>query len=227
MRRDRLGYTNKVLACSGRTTRGTKTGGEWSDVDWVRIRRLATVTALLSALGLVACGGGGGELRGDGAEVRPEQGRHDHGLERLHSRRARDRRLRQHDQDFESCPNVHVDSVEGVNNDKIVAAIHGGDAPDVALSFCVRRHGAFWWLQRLDRFARRTSTGTTSASTRSRRQSCTYAEYNGTRCAMPLLADVYGLYYNKDLFQAGRPEGAAEDDLPARPLREEADPEFR
>ena len=29
-----------------------------------------------------------------------------------------------------------------------------------------------------------------------------YTEYKGTRCAMPMLADVYGLYYNKDLLQA-------------------------
>ncbi len=29
-----------------------------------------------------------------------------------------------------------------------------------------------------------------------------YTEYEGTRCAMPMLADVYGLYYNKDLLAA-------------------------
>src|SRR6202008_2198900 len=27
-----------------------------------------------------------------------------------------------------------------------------------------------------------------------------YTQYNGTRCALPLLADTYGLYYNKALF---------------------------
>lgn len=29
-----------------------------------------------------------------------------------------------------------------------------------------------------------------------------YTEYKGTRCSMPILADVYGLYYNKDLLAA-------------------------
>jgi multiple sugar transport system substrate-binding protein len=28
----------------------------------------------------------------------------------------------------------------------------------------------------------------------------TYTEYQGKRCALPMLADTYGLYYNKDLF---------------------------
>jgi multiple sugar transport system substrate-binding protein len=32
----------------------------------------------------------------------------------------------------------------------------------------------------------------------------TYTQYKGKRCALPMLADTYGLYYNKDLFkQAG------------------------
>src|SRR4030095_9840933 len=28
-----------------------------------------------------------------------------------------------------------------------------------------------------------------------------YTQYKGTRCALPLLADTYGLYYNKALFK--------------------------
>ena len=28
-----------------------------------------------------------------------------------------------------------------------------------------------------------------------------YTQYKGKRCALPLLADVYGFYYNKDLFK--------------------------
>lgn len=30
-----------------------------------------------------------------------------------------------------------------------------------------------------------------------------YTAYKGTQCSMPMLADVYGLYYNKDLLKAG------------------------
>ena len=29
-----------------------------------------------------------------------------------------------------------------------------------------------------------------------------YTQYEGKRCALPLLADDYGLYYNKKLFKA-------------------------
>ena len=29
-----------------------------------------------------------------------------------------------------------------------------------------------------------------------------YTQYNGKRCALPLLADTYGLYYNRELFEA-------------------------
>ncbi|MGO7983476.1 extracellular solute-binding protein, partial [Rhizobium johnstonii] len=29
-----------------------------------------------------------------------------------------------------------------------------------------------------------------------------YTEFNGVRCSMPVLADVYGLYYNKPLLAA-------------------------
>ena len=30
-----------------------------------------------------------------------------------------------------------------------------------------------------------------------------YTQYEGKRCAMPFLADAYGLYYNKDLMPKG------------------------
>ena len=100
-------------------------------------------------------------------------------------------------------PNVNVDSVGGVNDDKIVAAIRGGNAPDVTLSFTPTtsapsaRSGA--WID-----LSRTSSATTSTSTSFPQAVQDYTEYKGTRCAMPLLADVYGLYYNKDMLDAGR-----------------------
>ena len=40
-----------------------------------------------------------------------------------------------------------------------------------------------------------------------------YTQFEGTRCALPMLADVYGLYYNKDMLAQGGHQGAAEDDL--------------
>src|SRR3989442_12949625 len=36
----------------------------------------------------------------------------------------------------------------------------------------------------------------------SRKTSQYYTQYKGKRCALPLLADVYGFYYNKKMFKA-------------------------
>ena len=46
--------------------------------------------------------------------------------------------------DFEAKhPGIHVKVIGGTNDDKIVAAIRGGNAPDVAQSFSSDNTGAF------------------------------------------------------------------------------------
>ena len=40
-----------------------------------------------------------------------------------------------------------------------------------------------------------------------------YTQYKGKRCALPLLADVYGFYYNKTLFKKAGLTAPAEDDV--------------
>ena len=40
-----------------------------------------------------------------------------------------------------------------------------------------------------------------------------YTQYKGMRCALPLLADVYGLYYNKTMLKAAGLTSPAEDDV--------------
>ena len=50
-----------------------------------------------------------------------------------------------------------------------------------------------------------------------------YTEFNGTRCAMPMLADVYGLYYNKKLLADAGYTRATEDGLRADRDGQEAD----
>jgi multiple sugar transport system substrate-binding protein len=101
--------------------------------------------------------------------------------------------------DFEKVhPNVQVKVVAGVNDEKIVAAVRGGNAPDVALSFSSDNTGAFCssgaWID-LQPYIDRDNVDINQFPPAVRE----YTEYQGTRCAMPLLADVYGLYYNKDL----------------------------
>ena len=50
-----------------------------------------------------------------------------------------------------------------------------------------------------------------------------YTQYAGTRCALPLLADAYGFYYNKAALQEGGAQPAAAHARGADHLREEAD----
>src|SRR6476469_838638 len=110
-------------------------------------------------------------------------------------------------------PNVTVDVLGSINDDKIVAAIRAGNAPDVASSFNSYDVGIYCgtggWI---DLSSKLKSSGiplsTFPAATNY------YTQFGGKKCALPLLADTYGLYYNKDQFNAagigGPPKTIAE-----------------
>ena len=100
-------------------------------------------------------------------------------------------------------PDIHVNVTAGQDDAKMLQAISSGKGPDVGLSYSTDIVGKFcssgaWrdlspYLERdqvdLDQFP---------ATVRA------YTSYHDRRCAMPFLADVYGLYYNKTLLrQAG------------------------
>jgi multiple sugar transport system substrate-binding protein len=98
-------------------------------------------------------------------------------------------------------PSVTVDVLGSINDDKIVAAIRAGNAPDVASSFNSYDVGIYCgtggWI---DLSSKLKSSGiplsTFPAATNY------YTQYGGKKCALPLLADTYGLYYNRDQFRA-------------------------
>jgi len=100
-----------------------------------------------------------------------------------------------------SHPNVQVNVVGGINDNKIVAAIRAGNAPDVVSSFNSYNVGTYCksggWI---DLTSLMSQSGIKAqafpAATRY------YTAFDGKRCALPLLADTYGLYYNKALFKA-------------------------
>jgi multiple sugar transport system substrate-binding protein len=101
--------------------------------------------------------------------------------------------------DFERAnPGVKVKVVGGINDDKIVAAIRGGNAPDVAQSFTSDNTGAFCpsgaWID-LGPYMKKDGIDDSIFPTAPRE----YTEFEGKRCALPMLADTYGLYYNKTL----------------------------
>lgn len=98
-------------------------------------------------------------------------------------------------------PNITVKNQGSQDDDKITQAIRGGNPPDVAISFSTDNMGQFCssgaW-QNLKPYLERDKVDLAQipAATRS------YTEFKGTRCAMPMLADVYGMYYNKAMFAA-------------------------
>jgi multiple sugar transport system substrate-binding protein len=100
-----------------------------------------------------------------------------------------------------SHPNVQVSVVGSINDNKIVAAIRAGNAPDVVSSFNSYNVGTYCatggWID-LTSLLKQSgiSASTFPAATRY------YTQFGGKRCALPLLADTYGLYYNKALFKA-------------------------
>ncbi len=98
---------------------------------------------------------------------------------------------------------VDVKLVGGINDNKIVAAIRAGNAPDVVSSFNSYNVGIYCgtggWIDLTSRLKKDgIDANDFPPATRY------YTQYGGKRCALPLLADTYGLYYNKTLFkQAG------------------------
>jgi len=98
-------------------------------------------------------------------------------------------------------PSVKVTAVSDINDDKIIAAIRSGDVPDVVSSFASSNVGSYCssggWVD-LGPFLKKSHVDTKQFPA----ASLYYTQYNGVRCALPLLADDIGLYYNKTLFRA-------------------------
>ncbi|HET6825827.1 MAG TPA: extracellular solute-binding protein, partial [Amnibacterium sp.] len=96
-------------------------------------------------------------------------------------------------------PNITITNVGNQDDDKITQSIRGGTAPDVAISFSTDDIGQYCSsgaFQDLSSYISRDKVDLTQIPQASR----DYTTYKGKRCAMPLLADVYGLYYNKAMF---------------------------
>lgn len=98
-----------------------------------------------------------------------------------------------------SHPTITVKTVGGISDDKIVAAIRGGNAPDVTQSFTADNAGSFCstgaWIDLAPYMKKDHISASMFPSA-----AAYYTQFKGTRCALPMLADDYGLYYNKTLF---------------------------
>ncbi|ELP63160.1 ABC transporter substrate-binding protein [Streptomyces turgidiscabies] len=100
-------------------------------------------------------------------------------------------------------PNIHVNVVGNMTDDKMNQALRAGGskAPDVISSFTTNGVGKFCSSGALvDLNPLFKKSGIDPATTFPKAMSG-YTQFDGNRCAVPLLGDAYGLYYNKTAFK--------------------------
>jgi len=101
-------------------------------------------------------------------------------------------------------PNIHVKAVGNITDDKINQALRAGgsSAPDVVSSFTTDNVGQFCTSGAfVDLTSFMADSDIDPAATFPPAQ-LEYTQYDGNQCALPLLSDAYGLYYNKEMFAA-------------------------
>ncbi|MGV9299037.1 extracellular solute-binding protein [Amycolatopsis sp. NPDC003676] len=98
-------------------------------------------------------------------------------------------------------PNITIKHEGNQDDDKLTQSIRGGNPPDVAISFYTDNLGAWCStgsFQDLKPYIERDKIDLEQIPQAVR----DYTSYQGKRCAMPMLADVYGFFYNKTQFAA-------------------------
>lgn len=101
-------------------------------------------------------------------------------------------------------PNIKVKVVGNINDDKLNQALRAGGSsgPDVVSSFTTSNVGKFCssgaFLD-LKPFIEKSKLDLDAIVPE---PMLDYTQFEGTRCALPLLGDAYGLYYDKDAFEA-------------------------
>jgi multiple sugar transport system substrate-binding protein len=104
--------------------------------------------------------------------------------------------------DFQAThPKIKVKVKSAQDDGTMTQAIGAGKGPDVGLSYSTDIVGKFCasgaWIN-LNTYLQKDQIDVNKMPPAVRQ----YTEFRGTRCAMPALADAYGLYYNKDMFDA-------------------------
>ncbi|WP_420033690.1 ABC transporter substrate-binding protein [Streptomyces sp. cg28] len=100
-------------------------------------------------------------------------------------------------------PNIHVQSTGNVSDATVNQALRAGgdEAPDVVSSFTTNNVGQYcdsgMWAD-LDPFMKKTGLDKDKTFPKALLD---YTSYDGNQCALPLLADAFGMYYNKDAFK--------------------------
>jgi multiple sugar transport system substrate-binding protein len=101
-----------------------------------------------------------------------------------------------------SRPNVTIRAIRAMDDERIIQGIRGGNGPDVAVSFTTDNVGQFCasgaWRD-LTPYLASSRIDLAATFPRALRE---YTSFEGRQCALPLLADTYGLYYNRRLLAA-------------------------
>jgi len=104
----------------------------------------------------------------------------------------------------EANPNIHVKAVGNITDDKINQALRAGgsSAPDVVSSFTTDNVGQFCTSGAFEDLTPFMAESDLDPAATFPPAQLEYTQYQGNQCALPLLSDAYGLYYNKDMFAA-------------------------
>ncbi|MGI5487552.1 extracellular solute-binding protein [Microtetraspora malaysiensis] len=102
-------------------------------------------------------------------------------------------------------PWITVKATKAIQDDQILQAVRGGNPPDVALSFTTDSVAQFCKAGIFQDLNPYLTAGKIDPATLFPKVIAEYTQYEGKRCVMPMLADTYGLYYNKKLMKGQQP----------------------
>jgi multiple sugar transport system substrate-binding protein len=168
---------------------------------WTR-RRIGAVTAIAAAAAMVLAGCSGGSSDGDGfADSAPESLSGTISLWHFFTDREA-AAIESVVGDFEKAnPDVKVEIHAGQDDEKLAKKLATGTDIDVAISGSTDSVGLFCSsgsFRDLDPVIKRDGVDMSQFTDVAK----AYTAFDGKQCALPMLADAYGLYYNTDLLQA-------------------------
>lgn len=98
-------------------------------------------------------------------------------------------------------PWMTVKHVQGKDDEAIVRAINGGTPPDVAISFTPANSARFCETGAFQDLNPNLAADKIDKNAMWPAAIFSYTQYENVQCALPMLTDAYGLYYNVDLLQ--------------------------
>ena len=98
-------------------------------------------------------------------------------------------------------PWMTVKHVQGKDDEAIQRAINGGTPPDVAISFTPDNAARYCDTRAWQDLNPNLQADNIDKNATWPAAIFSYTQYNNIQCALPMLTDAYGLYYNVDLLQ--------------------------